>query len=118
MTGYDYTREIELTRELGIGDTLLLYDGEQLIVGFPGVTLAEYIGPPGGGKLYVGQAGQLVVNVSGNATVAQLRSYLLTLPGLSASTVSALQSISAWQTTIPLGIPTDPRPIRHNHQHP
>jgi len=30
MSGYDYTREIELTRELGIGDTLLLYDGDTL----------------------------------------------------------------------------------------
>ena len=30
MPGYDYTREIELTRELGIGDTLLLYEGDAL----------------------------------------------------------------------------------------
>ena len=28
--GYDYTREIELTRDLGVGDTLLLHDGGEL----------------------------------------------------------------------------------------
>lgn len=28
--GYDYTREIELTAELGLGDTVLLYDGDTL----------------------------------------------------------------------------------------
>ena len=30
MPGFDYTREIELTHELSIGDTLLLYDGDTL----------------------------------------------------------------------------------------
>ena len=81
-------------------------DGEQLIVHFPGVVLCEYSGATSG-KLYVGQAGQLSVEVAGNATVDELRTYLLTLPGLSRDTAAALQSISNWQTTIPLGIPTD-----------
>jgi len=31
LPGYDYTREITLTSELGLGDTLLLYEGEQLV---------------------------------------------------------------------------------------
>src|SRR5437868_1810343 len=81
-------------------------DGEQLIVDFPGVTLLEYVGQ-GGARLLVGQASQLTISASGNATVDQLRAYLLTLPGLSADTAKSLQSISSWQTTIPLGIPTD-----------
>jgi hypothetical protein len=92
-------------KSIGSSQTLpAAYDGEQLIVGFPGVSLLEYAGTS---RLYVGQASQLVVNVAGNATVSQLRSYLLTLPGLSPDTVTALQNISAWQTTLPLGIPTD-----------
>jgi len=33
LPGYDYTREINLTQELGLGDTVLLYDGDD-IVGF------------------------------------------------------------------------------------
>jgi hypothetical protein len=92
---------------IGSGRTLpAALDGEQLIVNFPGVALCEYAAPTSG-KLYIGQAGQLSVEVAGNATVDELRQYLLTLPGLSPDTAAALQSISNWQTTIPLGIPTD-----------
>ena len=82
------------------------YDGEQIVVNFPGVTLLEYTGSKGG-EVFVGEAGQLQVQVTGNATVAQLRTWLLQLPGLSSSTASALQNINNWQYTIPLGIPTD-----------
>jgi len=94
-------------KRMGSPQTLpAAYDGEQLIVGFPGVAVLEYAGRTAD-KLYVGQAGQLVVNVAGSASVAELRAYLLTLPGLSRDTAAALQNISAWQTTIPLGIPAD-----------
>ena len=94
-------------KSIGSAQTLpATYDGEQLIVSFPGIVLLEYVGAPGG-KLYVGQAGQLTVEAAGSAGVDELRNYLLTLPGLSRDTAAALQSISAWQTTIPLGIPTD-----------
>jgi GNAT superfamily N-acetyltransferase len=31
VPGYDYTREISLTHELGLGDTVLLYDGDSLV---------------------------------------------------------------------------------------
>jgi len=81
-------------------------EGEQIVVNFPGVTVLEYSNPAGG-SVYVGQAGQLSVQISGNATADQLRTYLLTLPGLSSSTVNSLKSITNWQATIPLGIPTD-----------
>jgi hypothetical protein len=94
-------------KSIGSSQTLpATYDGEQLIVGFPGVAVLEYTGPTGD-KLYVGQAGQLTVNAAGSADVAQLRAYLLTLPGLSPDTARALENITAWQTTLPLGIPTD-----------
>ena len=100
------------------------YNGEQMIINFPGVAVVEY---SGNGHLIVGQAGQLVVNVSGGASVTQLHDYLLTLPTLSSSTVTALKNIQNWQTTIPLGIPTDrvgwssanvgaPLPARRHHQ--
>jgi hypothetical protein len=83
-----------------------LYDGEQIVVNFPGVTVLEYTGKTGG-EAYVGEAGQLLVQISGNATAAQLRTWLLQLPGLSTSTANALQNINNWQYDIPLGIPTD-----------
>jgi GNAT superfamily N-acetyltransferase len=31
LPGYDHTREIHLTRELGLGDTVLLYEGDKLV---------------------------------------------------------------------------------------
>jgi hypothetical protein len=94
-------------KSIGSSQTLpALYDGEQIVVNFPGVTLLEY-GSNAGGSVYVGEAGQLNVQITGNATPDQVRQYLLTLPGLSADTVTALQKISSWQSTIPLGIPTD-----------
>src|SRR5579864_2580408 len=90
---------------IGSSQTLpAAYDGEQLIVNFPGVVVLEY---SGSSRLFVGQAGQVVVNAAGSATADQLYGYLLTLPGLSGDTVAALKTISNWQTTIPLGIPTD-----------
>ena len=94
-------------KSIGSSQTLpALYDGEQIVVSLPGVTLLEY-SKTTGGSVYVGQAGQLLVQISGNASADQVRQYLLTLPGLSPATVSALQSISDWQYTIPLGVPTD-----------
>lgn len=94
-------------KSIGSSQTLpAAYDGEQLVVNFPGVSVLEYAGSQGG-KLFVGQAGQLIVSASGNVTVTQLRDYFLTLPGLSSDTATTLKNMSAWQTTIPLGIPTD-----------
>ena len=94
-------------KSIGSSQTLpVLYDGEQIVVSFPGVTLLEYSRNTGG-SVYVGQAGQLRVQISGKASADQVRQYLLTLPGLSPATVSALQNISNWQYTIPLGVPTD-----------
>jgi hypothetical protein len=94
-------------KSIGSSQTLpAAYDGEQIVVNFPGATVMEYRSTTGGAVL-VGQAGQLSVQISGNATPDQLRSYLLTLPGLSSATAQALQNISNWQYTIPLGVPTD-----------
>jgi hypothetical protein len=83
------------------------FNNAQLIVDFPGVALLEY-GGTNAGKLFVGQAGQLVVNISGNnITIDEMRNFLLSMPGLSADTVTALKNITNWTTTIPLAVPTD-----------
>jgi hypothetical protein len=84
------------------------YDGLALVVGLPAVSLLEYVAPPGGGKLYVGQAGQLEIRVSGHPSFEELKAYLTSLPGLSPSAAAALKNITSLpQTMIPLGIPTD-----------
>jgi hypothetical protein len=84
------------------------YNGVDLIVDFPPVSLLEYVAPPGGGKLYVGQAGQLEISTSGNVSFDALKTYLTTVPGLSPNASAGLKNIQALpQTMIPLGIPTD-----------
>jgi hypothetical protein len=114
-------------KKIGSSQTMpAAYDGVQLIVDFPGVAVVEYRGSQGG-RLFVGQAGQLVVDVATNSggqgqqtgnqqsngnngnsvTADQLYAYLLGASGLSADTAAALKNIKNWQTTIPLGIPTD-----------
>ncbi len=83
------------------------FNGAQLIVNFPGVALLEY-GGSNGGKVFLGQAGQLDVKISvTNITVTEMRDFLLQMPGLSPDTVTILKNLTNWQTTIPLAIPTD-----------
>jgi hypothetical protein len=80
----------------------------QLIVNFPGVAVLEYSGAKGG-KLFLGQADQVLINLSDNSSSSldEVRSFLLGMPGLSADTVKALQDITDWTSTIPLAVPTD-----------
>lgn len=80
----------------------------QLIVNFPGVALLEYTGA-NGGRLLLGQAGQLQINLSDNSstTIDEVRAFLLSMPGLSPDTVTALKNITDWTSTIPLTVPTD-----------
>jgi hypothetical protein len=104
---FDKAKADAYFKSIGKGNTLPSnFDKAQLIIDFPAVSLLEY---NGSAHLFVGQAGQLVVNVAGgsNLTVDEVRNYLLTLPTLSPDTANVLKGISNWQNTIPLGIPTD-----------
>jgi hypothetical protein len=83
------------------------FNGAQIIVNFPGVALLEYYGN-NGSRVYLGQAGQLDIKISvNNISVTEMRDFLLQMPGLSSTTASTLKNMTNWQTTIPLGIPTD-----------
>jgi hypothetical protein len=84
------------------------FNGAQIIVDFPGVALLEYGGTNGSGKVFLGQAGQMNVQLSvTNITVDEMKAFLLSMPGLSPDNVAALNNITNWQTSIPLAIPTD-----------
>jgi hypothetical protein len=103
---FDKTKADRYFKKIGSSQILpSQFNGAQLIVDFPGVAVAEYTGS--GGRLWIGEAGELKIDVSGNVTVTQMHDFLLNLPGLSANTRNALQNIQNWQYTIPLGIPTD-----------
>ena len=52
-----------------------------------------------------GEAEPLEVYVEGDASLAEVRDALLSLPGLPEETVAALRAIEDWQTTLPLPVP-------------
>jgi hypothetical protein len=81
-------------------------DNAQIIMNLPGVAVLEYSG--GGGKVLLGQAGQLEIKVADdNATIDEVRDYLLQVPDLKPDTVTTLKGMNDWQSTIPLAIPKD-----------
>ena len=86
------------------------FNNVKLVMSFPGVALLEY-GGTNGGKLFVGQAGQLKVDIdnpgSTNITVTEMRDYLLAMPDLSPDTATTIKNLSNWQTSIPLAVPLD-----------
>jgi hypothetical protein len=54
-----------------------------------------------------GEAGSLQIRIEGDASLAEVRDALLSLPGLPPETVNALREIEDWETTLPLPVPTD-----------
>jgi hypothetical protein len=82
-------------------------DGASIVVALPAAVLQHYPAPDGAPGLVIGQARQLQASAEGGATLAELRSFLLSLPGLSESTRRQLQTLGDWRTTLPLPIPAD-----------
>ena len=64
-------------------------------------------------SLVVGQSPSPTVTVSGDATLEQFRSFLLSLPGLPADTVSQLRAIDDWTQTLPIPVPQDEAVSQH-----
>ncbi len=64
-------------------------------------------------SLVVGQSPSPTVTVSGDATLEQFRSFLLSLPGLPADTVAQLQAIDDWTQTLPIPVPQDEAVSQH-----
>lgn len=81
------------------------FDGASLVVGIPATAALVYPGPDRAPKVIVGQAGQLNVRTEGGVTLAEMRDFLLGLPGLPEETVRQLRAISDWRTTLPVFVP-------------
>ena len=64
-------------------------------------------------SLVVGQSPSPTVTVSGDATLEQFRSFLLSLPGLPADTVAQLRAIDDWTQTLPIPVPQDEAVSQH-----
>jgi hypothetical protein len=83
-------------------------EGATLVVGLPAAALLEYDSGSGRGQaLVVGQSGQLTAGVEGNATLDEVRDFVLGLPGLPPGAVAQMRQLSDWRTAMPLPVPVD-----------
>jgi hypothetical protein len=80
-------------------------DGATLVVNVPAGALMRYRGASQDEGVVVGQAGEVTAGVEGNATLEELRDYLLGLPGLPPEAVRQLRAIQDWRTTLPIPVP-------------
>ena len=85
------------------------YDGATLEVSVPAAALLQYgdRSTPGRDALVIGQAGEITVDVQGKVSLAEMRDFLLSLPGLPPSIVPQLKSMTAWDKTLPIPVPID-----------
>jgi len=83
------------------------YQDATLVVGTPTVAFLQYSRSNQDLGLIVGQAGELTVGVEGNVPLAELRDYLLGLPGLPPDTVRQLRAMQDWRTTLPIPVASD-----------
>jgi hypothetical protein len=80
-------------------------DGATLVVNVPAGALLAYRGATADQRVTIGQAGEVTAGVEGNATLEELRDYLLGLPGLPPEAVAQLRAIQDWRTTLPIPVP-------------
>lgn len=78
--------------------------GVTLVLKVPGA-IVQAVGNDDGPVAIRGEAGTLEVLVEGDASLAEVREALLSLPGLPQETVAALRAIEDWETTLPLPVP-------------
>lgn len=84
------------------------FDGATLSVSIPPTAMLTY-GGSGSSRsgLIVVEAGELVVDASGNVSLPEMRDFLLGLPGLPPAVVSQLKQIQNWNNTLPIPVPVD-----------
>ena len=82
-------------------------DGARLTVSMPAAVLLEYSDDSRQKLLGIGQMASPTAEVDGNATLADMREFLLNVPGLPEDTVRQLRAIDDWTTTLPLPIRVD-----------
>lgn len=81
------------------------FDGASLVAEIPATAVLVYPGSDDAPRLVVGEAESLNVRTDGDVTLAEMREFLLDLPGLPEETVQQLRGISDWRTTLPVFVP-------------
>jgi len=82
-------------------------DGVTLVVSLPPVVMLEYPSADNKPALMIGQARAIEVGVEGNATLDDVRAFLLSLPNLPDDLGRQLRSIQDWRSTLPIPVPAD-----------
>lgn len=81
------------------------FHGATLTITVPAAAVLQYQQADGTSALYVVQMRSPTVQVAGNVMLAELRDFLLSVPGLPRETVSQLRAIEDWTTTLPVPVP-------------
>jgi hypothetical protein len=105
----DQAKAEQYLREQGVANPSISsdLDGARLVVTVPAHAILTYGDANGQPALLVGQIPSPTVAAEGNASLADLRAFLLGLPGLPEDTVAQLKAIDDWTTTLPIPLPRD-----------
>lgn len=81
--------------------------GASLVVALPPIVVLEYANSENKPGVMVGQAREVQVGVDGNASLDEVRSFLLNMPNLPPELARQLRSIQDWTSTLPIPVPVD-----------
>jgi hypothetical protein len=91
-------------KDVSLPDNL---NGATLVVSLPPIVMLEYGAANGKPAVMVGEARAIEVGVEGNASLDDVRTFLLGMPGLPDDLARQLRSIQDWRSTLPIPIPVD-----------
>jgi hypothetical protein len=91
-------------KDLALPDKL---HGATLVVALPPVVTLEYAARDNKPAVMIGQAREVEVRVEGNASLEEVRNFLLGLPNVPPELARQLRSIQDWTSTLPIPVPVD-----------
>jgi hypothetical protein len=81
--------------------------GSTLVVALPPVVMLEYAASDKKPAVMIGEAREVQVAVEGNASLDEVRNFLLGLPNVPPDLARQLRSIQDWTSTLPIPVPVD-----------
>ena len=73
----------------------------------PPIVMLEYAGSNNKPAVMIGQAREVEVRVEGNASLEEVRNFLLSMPNVPPDLARQLRSIQDWTSTLPIPVPVD-----------
>lgn len=91
-------------KDLSLPDTL---HGATLVVALPPIVMLEYAASDNKPAVMIGEAREVQVGVEGNASLDEVRNFLLGLPNVPPDLARQLRSMQDWTSTLPIPVPVD-----------